>query len=280
MKKFLSKLILFSILSNSLFTYDAGALEHSAHNSSSVANIGREVAPRIWNGTKVRPGEYPSFVTLISDYDRARGSYSFYCSGVAIRPDLVLTAGHCYDENTETIHVTDNIKHFSTWKPNDDIKLYPATMACRSDKYTDDLEYDYQIIRLSKPIANMKPAILNRNPIKIGSEATIVGMGLVRDDPREFPEVLQALNVTVIECDADSKHQTIMCSKSETGSTCPGDSGGPVYQISSKGKQKVISIHSGRTTSGCSKPGSKTFISAEISRNIEEIEDLIHECSQ
>lgn len=150
---------------------------------------------------------------------------------------------------------------------------------CRFSEFNTIFGYhDHQIVRLSRPMVNIKPAILNREPIEIGCTATTVSVGLAQE-LLEFPNGLQSLEVKITECHGLDGHQTSMYSTSDTGELCPGDSGEPLYMIGENGDQTVVSSMS-HVKESCSSSKRRIMISSETSQNLEEISNFMDQCSE
>lgn len=257
------KFMLLVVVLNALLQSEIAASSASQVNESSVL-------PKIINGRDALPGEFPSFITLV------RGFNTLECSAVLIDESLVLTAAHCLPDGVEDVDASTDIRHPSTWKPEMDIERIKVVKACRSKQWNVlELTHDYQVLRLQEPFADVKPAKLNDDQNMIGQEVTVVGMGQNSDPEITYPETLQALSVNIIECKYGSdRHQTKICSKSETGSQFYGDSGGPLYKQLGPNEQAVVAL-----TSYFSESPVYGLVNAEISRNLEEIQELMLECS-
>lgn len=245
------------------------ALLHCEIAASSVSHLEESVGvPKVGGGRNALPGEFPSFITLVSGFNQLR------CGGVLINETLVLTAAFCLREGVGDVHASLDIRHPSTWKPKMNIKRTKVVKACRSKLFDKQLSiHDYQVLKLEKPITCVKPAKLNEDPNIIGDPVTVVGMGQNPTTGQKFPKTLQALESTIIECELDEdQHQTKICSRSEKGSACWGDNGGPLYKVSEQNEQVVVALTSNGNCFDRS-------VNAEISRNLEEIQELMLECS-
>lgn len=233
----------------------------------------------IAGGWSVEEGEFPSFVTLVDGYPPFRIAPDF-CSAVAIRGDLILTAAHCFEGYEGPIYATASIHHPNQYQGKD-IKFTRVSKVCRTPSYemlpSGQLHHDYSVLRLVEPIEGIKPALLNRKPVGPRTEAIAVGMG--RNGIDSMPKSLQALDVEVVKCGEADFHKTTICTRGTLdGQTCGGDSGGPVY-VKAGTREVVIGLTSyGENTCFV---GDRTSldVNAEIAKNLGEIKQLIKDCT-
>lgn len=174
---------------------------------------------RIAGGRDAREGEFPSFVSLAMG--PSPNLTQFDCSGVAISKTLILTAAHCfsYEIDGYKVWAVPGIYPPSEWR-NHKVKAYEVVQLCPSPEF-EELDYgatlhDYQILRVSKPMAGIKPAKLNGAELPIGFKAMSVGAGFIdrTEDKLIVAKRLQVLPVMHLECLDDEIHHTHICFRS------------------------------------------------------------------
>jgi hypothetical protein len=155
------------------------------------------------------------------------------CSGAVLSHDLLLTAAHCVEPNSDyavvimeqggprvvpvtsiVLHPRFNPAHFKTRKPTPDLAL----------------------VKIAMPLpAHYEPAFVERIPLqpRVGEFFTLSGYGVTREGDgktagRLHPVILPAIGNTIDETGV------IMVRLSErdgkVAGACTGDSGGPVFR--------------------------------------------------
>lgn len=186
----------------------------------------RNINHRIAGGRDAKEGEFPSFISLAVGYS-PYDTYQF-CSGVALTKTFILTAGHCFDGlgASETIWAAPGIYPPSEWRNHRELKIYRVVQRCPSPKLYENPEgaifYDYQIMRVSEPMNNVKFARLNaRADLPMGFKAVVVGVGYTEIIFGEsfthetYTKKLQVLPVELAKCAYDlPDHESHICFQS------------------------------------------------------------------
>jgi hypothetical protein len=197
----------------------------------------------------VRPQTGPAFVALLlglscspaasmvggaraADWTIARhvvlvvGEHSL-CSGVAIAPDLVLTAAHCVLLNGKYRLAT-----FESRRPafKQVVSVVPhPQFSARADAP------DLALVKLAaSPPPNLTPAPFSdrRAPPMVGDRFVVAGFGLSNPAERKSAGTLRS--ATLVVTDRPSSQQISLVDPSKLGESaglgvCNGDSGGPVF---------------------------------------------------
>lgn len=234
------------------------------------AAISQVYTPRIIDGKSVASSEYPSFVTTLS------GSNGL-CGGTLIAERWVLSAAHCYTDNSDRLNVVasdlivqTNPKSFTNVSAISSDNLYTAEQIIIHPSYSYP-QNDIALIQLSRAATNATPIVISDNSSSavIGKRGTIVGYGsttrqydyqyqLVND---VTPSQLQEAEVPII--DSSYCTGTLICAGENTGGystdACFGDSGGPLY-LEQDGVRTQVGIVSGGNGCGVGNTGAYTNV--------------------
>jgi len=219
----------------------------------------RDLATYIVGGTQASVGEYPYYTQWI-----------YGCGASLIHDDIVLTAAHCNEIATNTVHVG----AFETKTISNGAVL--ATIAKRvvhPNYNPNTLVNDFLILKLKSPVDKV-PVTLNRNSTipTTGEDLVAVGLGTLTFGGN-VPTYLQEVTVQAVDYNTcnekysgtiDAAFQ--LCAGVAGGGkdTCQGDSGGPLVTIVN-GVHTLIGITSGGE--GCAEaeyPGFYARVSSQI----------------
>jgi secreted trypsin-like serine protease len=161
------------------------------------------------------------------------------CSGVAIAPDLVLTAAHCVLDNGKYRLVTFEGRRASV-REVAAVASHPQFSA-RADAP------DIALVKLAAtPAPNLVPAALSerRAPPAVGDRFIVAGFGVAVPGDRKTAGKLRA--VTLVATDRPSSQQLSLVDPQRLGEkpglgVCNGDSGGPVFDEGDRALVGIVS---------------------------------------
>lgn len=210
-------------------------------NVTIASNISESVS-FIYGGSEVKEFEYTPVVAL------TKSNGSFYCSGVLIGKNVVLTAGHCVREtfssdqafkDETTIHVGSG----STEKYTGEYSVKQVIVHPDYRKSTTDWK-DFAVLILNKetkvPLSHVFEPLQDPGEVEEvfvnNQDAVIVGFGVTPDGTKGLK--LKA-NVKIREI-----RKGEFKAGNSTSSACFGDSGGPVFVTLSSGAVRLVGITS------------------------------------
>lgn len=161
------------------------------------------------------------------------------CTGVLIAPTLALTAGHCADPSLDQVLIGANrLSQPSQGETIDVMKQieYPNSQS----------SIDITLLVLATPAKTAPRTIASgwaRSDIANGAQVAIVGWGSTDANASQYPDAQQEAMTTITDPDCHSNNGCNQAARPagelEAGGmgvdTCPGDSGGPLYLVTSYG---------------------------------------------
>ena len=149
------------------------------------------------------------------------------CSGVAIAPDLVLTAAHCVPSTGKYRLMTFDGRRPAI-KEVANVAAHPQFSA-RADAP------DLALVKLAGPVGNLRPVTFSerRAPPSVGDRFIVAGFGVGVQGDRRTAGKLRA--ATLVATDRPSSQQLSLVDPHKLGDSagfgvCNGDSGGPVFE--------------------------------------------------
>lgn len=168
------------------------------------------------------------------------------CTGVAVAPDLVLTAAHCVQESGKLRLVSFEGRKSETREVTG-VAAHPQ-FTSRTDAP------DLAVLKVAtQPGSRLAPALLSdrRTPPAVGDRFIVAGFGVTVQGDRKSAGKLRS--ATLVVTDRPSSQQLSLIDPSRLGESaglgvCHGDSGGPVLDEYDRALVAIISWSAG--TSG------------------------------
>lgn len=189
-------------------------------------------AAPVIGGDDAPAGKWPDVAAV--NFDGQQG-----CTGTLIAPTWVLTASHCEDSALDSVLIGTS----SLARPNEGETINVVRQIAYPNGFnTFDvmlLELDHASTRAPRTIATGWA----RHDIADGAVAALVGYGAIDRDGNQYIDALQEATSTITDANCDG-HQGCNSSARPDGElgaggggidTCPGDSGGPLYLVTSYG---------------------------------------------
>ncbi|MBF0563856.1 MAG: serine protease [Nitrospirae bacterium] len=221
-----------------LFLYMALAFT----SSGSVGYAGNRVE-KIANGTYAVAGQYSWVVAIVvSSYPDNYSGY--WCAGSLIRPDWVITAGHCIAHALKNGWNLDVVVGLSSLLANDGTRVHVSNYVLHPS-YSESGDNDVGLLQLPTPVSpSITPVTLVGQTISgtltpFGTTSTVLGWGATTSFSKS--NVLQELSIPTVSnatCQTAYSQKApgtvitdnMICAGVPDGKydACVGDSGGPL----------------------------------------------------
>jgi hypothetical protein len=268
----------------------ASNLLASTRRQLEVAAAPRSNLGFVLDGQPALPGQVPYQVAVVYSFDVPEAKNGYHCGGVLIERSWVLTAGHCFQEDTQPIDFQvymGSLKlsmsakpNACCWSPIKRLVRYPgyqqiAAPSLQGDIFTGDaalLELDNPPL-LSSDIGKIDVVdnLIERDVLQSGMIAQISGWGVTRQGGSSSDALMvgKVKLMTDTACAAGYSNGIIdnkfmKCSPPGDVQACRGDSGGPLVMKTKAHVPYVEAIVSwGYPDGGC--PSTKPNVYSRIS---------------
>lgn len=177
-----------------------------------------DLSHALYGGKSVSKDPAYSAVVSLHLSDAEKPQYDFFCSGVLVAPDKILTTGHCIEVMATEAYEQWNLFSYEPEKLK--VKIagvkYAVADVILAPSYFEsnglDAE-DLALVKLKKPITTVKPLKISPfNTLKVKQAVTLVARG-------------QMAESTIIAIKKFPKTSAIFTDGAKSG-VCAGDSGG------------------------------------------------------
>jgi endonuclease G len=193
-------------------------------------------------GSGAPQGKWPDAAAILYRVGTVDGQE---CSGVLVAPTVVLTAGHCDPQVDPSVGVLDHVLLGTNSLANPDAG--EIVSVARTIPYpSSQTAVDLTAIVLARPASERPRAIATgwaRLDIANGATVELVGYGSIDQNGNQYVDQIQQAQTTITDhdCSVSPGCHAAAQPDGELGAggmgidTCPGDSGGPLYLITSYG---------------------------------------------
>jgi len=222
-----------------------------------------ELDQEIIGGQQATSTDFPTVVAL------QQGNGNWFCTGVLVDKDWVLTAASCFDNNNAVqVRIDDsNLTDGTVSGKTIDVAekhLHPS-FNINSNTWI----HDVAVLKLAQSVTDRTPTTIHRDPMTVGTSFTQAGFG-VNNNNGNGGGVLRSLTTSSIDCaganDSGISNTNVLCFNAADGNgSCYGDGGAPALIGSGTGRE-VVGLASGGTGSSCTSGYDiYTALSAELS---------------
>lgn len=187
------------------------------------------------------------------------------CSGTIIEKNVVLTAAHCFADGATgavVIFGTD-VEKSQIYLPVDRVIVHPEfAPKAEGEGGWNDLTLVH-FVGDAPTTSKIAPFLTDASSVKKGLTGIAAGFGNTSKDGQSQDEGLLRKVTLTLQDPTYEKTELLFPLGSKGGSTCHGDSGGPVY-IQQKGAIVLLGVTSRGTGAGCDNVSIFTNVSAHV----------------
>lgn len=194
-----------------------------------TATLATATPPPVWNGDPVEDGARDEVALLWY------GKGAADCTGVLVAPRVVLTAAHCVK----------GVRAVSFGTEAETSRRYPVSESLQHPRW--GRTYDVGVLVLDDAPA-IAPAVISTAALRDGATVEVVGWGATNRGGWKETDGLRSGRLQVIDVDCEQIRAHDCNPRVSPGGelvaageadSCPGDSGGPLYQPTASGPKLV-----------------------------------------
>jgi uncharacterized protein (TIGR03382 family) len=219
-----------------------------------------EIESTIIGGTQTTTAEFSTVVGLL------QGGNNWFCTGVLVHKDWVLTTASCFEGTAATqVRLDDSNLNDGGGRSINVAAIHKHPQFSISST---TWNHDVALLNLAESVTDRTPTPLRRTALALGSQVTQVGYG-VSSNSGNGGGVLRSLSTTTLDCaranDAGITNANLLCFDADDGDgSCYGDGGAPAF-IGTGANRAVAGLASGGTDDSCTDGFDLyTAISAEL----------------
>ena len=198
---------------------------------------GSNIQPRIVNGTAVTPTDKYPWIASLWYIDTVTNTWFGHgCGGSLIAPNVILTAAHCYADDTPLVV---RLQEYDLMDEVPGVDYFVAQYVLHPDYDSVTLMNDIMLVQLEQNVENVSVVGLNQDlslSVDESITATVAGWGMTSFEG-ELSDVLLEVDVDFLnenECETYLQSQSTnptgkFCAAREGYDACQGDSGGPLF---------------------------------------------------
>ncbi|XP_077511361.1 chymotrypsinogen B-like [Amblyomma americanum] len=185
---------------------------------------------RIYGGSTAVPGSWPWQAGIYTN------SYQHFCGGALINDRYVITAAHCvWSKLSNTVRV--HLGSHTRLATDDTEAVYKVEEVCAHPRFnpTKGNNRDIAIVKLRESVNftnTISPVCLpsHKEELPVGSKLYVTGWGATTRTRilKKSAELKQAMTEELRDENCPHVNPDVMCASHTFGSSCFGDSGGPV----------------------------------------------------
>lgn len=206
--------------------------------------IGQDIV----GGTSATTTDYPTVVAL------QHGNGNWFCTGVLVDKDWVLTTASCFPDNTATqARIGDsNLTDGTTSGLTINIaEIHKHPQFSLSDSVW---RHDVAVLKLATSVTDRTPSPISRTAAGLGTQITQAGFG-TNNNNGGGGGILRSLSTSNLDCaqagDNGITNANLLCFNAGDGTgSCNGDGGAPAFVTTTAGRA-VAGVASGGTGNSC-----------------------------